>query len=27
LLDSQAICVPTGMPLVIAVTQVRVTGM
>jgi hypothetical protein len=27
LLDSQAICVPTGTPLVIAVTQVRVTGM
>jgi hypothetical protein len=27
LLDSQAICVPTGTPLVIAVTQTRVTGM
>ncbi len=27
LLDSQAICVPTGTPLVIAVTQIRVTGM
>jgi hypothetical protein len=26
LFDSQAICVPTGTPLVIAVTQVRVTG-
>src|ERR1700680_3500228 len=27
LLDSQAICVPTGTPLIIAVTQPRVTGM
>ncbi|HEY9422691.1 MAG TPA: hypothetical protein VIW92_14840 [Thermoanaerobaculia bacterium] len=27
LLDSQAICAPTGTPLVIAVTQTRVTGM
>jgi hypothetical protein len=27
LLDSQAICVPTATPLIIAVTQVRVTGM
>jgi len=27
LLDSQAICVPTGTPLIIAVTQVRVTAM
>jgi hypothetical protein len=27
LLDSQAICVPTGTPLIIAVTQTRVTGM
>ncbi len=26
LLDSQAICTPTGTPLTIAVTQVRVTG-
>ena len=26
LLDSQAICVPTGTPLIIAVTQPRVTG-
>jgi hypothetical protein len=26
LLDSQAICVPTGTPLVIVVTQPRVTG-
>ncbi len=26
LLDSQAICAPTGTPLVIAVTQVRVKG-
>lgn len=26
LLDSQAICVPTGTPLIIAVTQTRVTG-
>jgi hypothetical protein len=26
LLDSQALCVPTGTPLVIAVTQTRVTG-
>jgi hypothetical protein len=26
LLDSQAICTPTGTPLIIAVTQVRVTG-
>jgi hypothetical protein len=25
--DSQAICVPTGTPLIIAVTQPRVTGM
>lgn len=27
LLDSQAICVPTATPLLITVTQVRVTGM
>ena len=27
LLDSQAICVPTGTPLIVAVTQTRVTGM
>ena len=27
LLDSQAICVPTGTPLIIAATQPRVTGM
>jgi hypothetical protein len=27
LLDSQAICVPTGTPLIPVVTQVRVTGM
>jgi hypothetical protein len=27
LLDSQAICVPTGTPLIIAMTQTRVTGM
>jgi hypothetical protein len=27
LLDSQAICAPTGTPLVIVVTQARVTGM
>ncbi len=27
LMDSQAICAPTGTPLVIAVTQLRVTGM
>jgi|SRR5215472_8529912 len=27
LLDSQAICAPTGTPLIPAVTQVRVTGM
>lgn len=26
LLDSQAICVPTGTPLLITVTQVRATG-
>jgi hypothetical protein len=26
LIDSQAICVPNGTPLIIAVTQVRVTG-
>jgi hypothetical protein len=26
LLDSQAICTPTGTPLIIAVTQTRVTG-
>jgi uncharacterized Zn-binding protein involved in type VI secretion len=26
LLDSQAICTPTGTPLLITVTQVRVTG-
>jgi hypothetical protein len=26
LLDSQAICVPTGTPLIVAVTQTRVTG-
>ncbi len=27
LLDSKALCVPTGTPLVITVTQIRVTGM
>ena len=27
LLDSQAICAPTGTPLIIAVTQTRATGM
>jgi hypothetical protein len=27
LLDSQAICAPTGTPLLITVTQTRVTGM
>ncbi len=27
MLDSQAICTPTGTPLIIAVTQTRVTGM
>jgi hypothetical protein len=27
LLDSQALCVPTGTPLLIVVTQTRVTGM
>jgi hypothetical protein len=27
LLDSQAICAPTGTPLIIAVTQTRVSGM
>jgi hypothetical protein len=27
LLDSQAICAPTGMPLVVTVTQTRVSGM
>jgi len=27
LLDSQAICAPTGTPLLAAVTQIRVTGM
>lgn len=27
LLDSQAICVPTGTPLLITVTQTRATGM
>ena len=27
LLDSQAICAPTGTPLIVAVTQTRVTGM
>jgi hypothetical protein len=26
LMDSQAICVPTGTPLIVAVTQPRVTG-
>jgi hypothetical protein len=26
LLDSQAICVPTGTPLLVTVTQPRVTG-
>jgi uncharacterized Zn-binding protein involved in type VI secretion len=26
LLDSQAICAPTGTPLIVAVTQVRVSG-
>jgi hypothetical protein len=27
LLDSQAICAPTGTPLIVAATQTRVTGM
>lgn len=27
LLDSQAVCTPNGTPLIIAVTQTRVTGM
>jgi hypothetical protein len=27
LLDSQALCTPTGTPLIIALTQTRVTGM
>lgn len=27
LLDSQAVCAPTGTPLVVAATQARVTGM
>lgn len=27
LMDSQAICAPTGTPLIIAATQVRVSGM
>jgi hypothetical protein len=27
LLDSQAICVPTGTPLIVAATQPRVTGL
>jgi hypothetical protein len=27
LLDSQAICVPTGTPLIVTTTQTRVTGM
>ncbi len=27
LIDSQAICVPNGTPLIISVTQTRVTGM
>lgn len=27
LLDSQAVCIPNGTPLLITVTQVRVTGM
>ena len=27
LIDSQAVCVPTGTPLIPTVTQVRVTGM
>lgn len=27
LMDSQAICVPSGTPLIVAVTQPRVTGM
>jgi hypothetical protein len=27
LLDSQAICAPTGTPLMIVMTQTRVTGM
>jgi hypothetical protein len=26
-MSSQAVCVPTGTPLIVAVTQVRVTGM
>jgi hypothetical protein len=27
LLDSQAVCAPTGTPLVVTVTQTRVSGM
>jgi len=27
LLDSQAVCVPTGTPLIVAMTQTRATGM
>lgn len=27
LLDSQAVCTPTGTPLIVAATQVRVSGM
>lgn len=27
LLDSQALCIPTGTPLLIVLTQIRVTGM
>lgn len=27
LMDSQSICVPTGTPLIVAVTQTRVSGM
>lgn len=27
LMDSQAVCVPSGTPLIISVTQTRVTGM
>jgi hypothetical protein len=27
LLDSQAVCAPTGTPLVVTVTQIRVSGM
>jgi hypothetical protein len=27
LMDSEALCVPTGTPLIIAMTQMRATGM